>query len=475
MKRLLAFLGTVIILVGSGSMVQAASFADVPNDSWFKPFTDYLADQEIISQNNQFFPYRTITRGELAKMASLSGEKSSVLTLVDNTHQFFCDVPSEHWAAVYIDSLAEAGVINGSPTNQCNLGKNFFPDRAITRAEAVKILLNLYHITPGGNHNFSDVSTGLWYSSFIAAAVQAGLVNGYTDGSFKPNNFLTRAEMSKVLVRTIDHHQGNPPREPSQSNNSHIPTQTSGSTDNPPVPTPSASPSSLTPSSTPVSSPSPSISHGSIPAGAITIYSLGDSLTAGDGDESGQNGYPNRLLARINETHAGSHINNIGVSGIDSSTLVHDQLPQALAAHPNVVTVLVGSNDMWNDGWNDTDTSAETIQTYRDNMDAILSQLQRAGIKVFVGLVDDQSRRPVAQGSGMGLNDAQRARMSRIATAFNQIIQEKAAQYGATTADFFHTTIFTNPATLSDDGNHPNAAGYDAMTTVWFNAMRSQL
>ena len=75
----------------------------------------------------------------------------------------------------------------------------------------------------------------------------------------------------------------------------------------------------------------------------------------------------------------------------------------------------------------------------------------------------------------MGLNNARRARMSRIASALNQIIREKAPQYGATVVDFYNTTIFTNSATLSDDGNHPNAAGYEAMANVWFSAMRNDL
>lgn len=455
MKRLLSCLG-IVSLFTSAAIAHAASFTDVPNDSWFKPYTDYLVSQQIISNNPQFFPFRTITRAELAKMATNAGTKSDLLTLGGSDNQHFCDVTANHWAASYINTLAEVHIVNGTTTSACSLGKQFLPDQPITRAEAIKILLNLYHITPSGSTSFRDIDGNSWYSSYIAAAVQAGLVSGYSDGTFKPNSFLTRAEMSKVLVRAIDHNTGE-----DHSTNS---VQTNSPT---PPPTATATPTSTSSATTSTTS--------AITAGAINIYALGDSLTAGDRDETDQQGYTSRLLTRVNTLRPGSHMHDIGVSGVDISTLASDQLPQALAARPQVVTLLIGSNDMWQDGWNDTDTSAGTIQNYRENMDSILSQLHNAGIKVFVGLVDDQSQRPVAQGSGMGLNDSQRARMSRIATAFNQIIQEKANQYGATPVDFYHTTIFTSSATLSDDGNHPNAAGYEAMANVWFTAMRSAL
>ncbi len=455
MKRLLSCLGIASFFISIAA--AHASFVDVSSDSWFKSYTDYLVTQGIVSNNAQFYPFRTITRAELAKMAANAGVSSHLFSLENTNHQYFCDVPNNHWAASFIDTLAAKNIINGSTSSSCTLEKQFFPDRPITRAEAVKILLNLYQIAPEGNQNFHDVDSNIWYSSYIAAAVHAGLVNGYADGSFQPNNFLTRAEMSKILVKAIQFHQNhftNPNQTISSDNN-----------DNPSSSTPSAAPTPSTNTNSAVS----------VHTGALTIYSLGDSLTAGDGDDSGQNGYPNRLLADINSIRPGSTIHNIGVSGVDSSTLVQDQLPQALQAHPDLVTVLIGSNDMWQDGWNDTDTSTATIQNYRDNIETILSQLHQAGIKVYIGLVDDQSLRPAAQGSGMSLNDTQRARMSRIATAFNQIIQQKAAQYGATTVDFYHTTIFTSSSTLADDGNHPNANGYDAMTGLWFNAIRSSL
>jgi len=59
--------------------------------------------------------------------------------------------------------------------------------------------------------------------------------------------------------------------------------------------------------------------------------------------------------------------------------------------------------------------------------------------------------------------------MSQQISRYNQVIQNKATQHGATTVDFFvRTDIFTNTATLAGDGNHPNAAGYDQIAPIWF-------
>lgn len=65
--------------------------------------------------------------------------------------------------------------------------------------------------------------------------------------------------------------------------------------------------------------------------------------------------------------------------------------------------------------------------------------------------------------------------MSAHVHAYNDIIRGAAAQYGATTVDFFDTTIFTEAATLADDGNHPNSAGYDRVAQIWLAALQGRM
>ncbi|HNK63414.1 MAG TPA: SGNH/GDSL hydrolase family protein [Anaerolineales bacterium] len=244
------------------------------------------------------------------------------------------------------------------------------------------------------------------------------------------------------------------------------------------------------PTATPVTFPAPA----ALPAGPISLIAIGDSLTQGDGDDSGR-GYPGRLLEIITPNRPGSTLSNFGKSGWSSDALINgDQgLPgqlglavgevQAAAEQGRgaVVLVWIGSNDLWylyEYGGDVTDAQEqEDLQRYSANMDAILTQLRGAGAQVIVALLDDQSKRPVAlKGEAFtAITQDELARMSVQAQRYNEVIVQKAAQYGALTVDFYNTTIFINSATLYDDGNHPNQAGYDLIAQKWYEMLAQLL
>ncbi len=230
-----------------------------------------------------------------------------------------------------------------------------------------------------------------------------------------------------------------------------------------------------------------------LPAGPVTMLALGDSLTEGDGDDTGR-GYTMRLLDMVNAIRPGSTITNFGLSGWNSDALINGdqglsgQLPLSLGeleiaklqGRAAVALVWIGSNDLWylyeyNEGTNENDSL--DAEHFASNLDVILGQLRNAGAQVIVALLDDQSKRPVAlKGEAFtSITPDELKRMSLQATRYNQIISEKAAQYGALTVDFYSTDIFTNPATLFEDGNHPNAAGYDIIAQKWFDVLSALL
>jgi lysophospholipase L1-like esterase len=124
----------------------------------------------------------------------------------------------------------------------------------------------------------------------------------------------------------------------------------------------------------------------------------------------------------------------------------------------------------------------QDLAAYEANVDTILGQLTSHGLVVYIALLDDQSKRPVvanppnpAEPAFPATTTADLALMSAHIHDYNEIIARKAGQYGATTVDFYHTTIFTDPATLYDDGNHPNEAGYDQIAQIWFAALEPGL
>ena len=231
-----------------------------------------------------------------------------------------------------------------------------------------------------------------------------------------------------------------------------------------------------------------------LPAGPISMIAMGDSLTKGDGDETGR-GYPGRIIELVNAVRPGSTITNFGQSGWSSDALIAGdqgflgQLQRTVdeirstseQGRASVVFVWIGSNDLWYlyEYGGDINDEAETqdVQRFSSNLDTILSELRVAGAQVIIALLDDQSQRPVAlKGEAFtSITADELSRMSVQVQRYNETITQKAKKYGALTVDFYSMDIFTNPATLYDDGNHPNQAGYDIITQKWFEVLSSIL
>lgn len=77
----------------------------------------------------------------------------------------------------------------------------FKPDALITRAEAASILTNFVQANVASDKSFSDVKNGAWYKSAVENLISSKILSGYTDGTFKPENALTRAELVTIIAR----------------------------------------------------------------------------------------------------------------------------------------------------------------------------------------------------------------------------------------------------------------------------------
>jgi uncharacterized repeat protein (TIGR02543 family) len=77
------------------------------------------------------------------------------------------------------------------------------PDRSMTRAEAAQMLYNLLEdkAMGGVTSTFTDVGSGEWYYTAVTALAIKGIINGYADGTFKPDGYMTRAEFTTMLSR----------------------------------------------------------------------------------------------------------------------------------------------------------------------------------------------------------------------------------------------------------------------------------
>lgn len=122
--------------------------------------------------------------------------------LVTNT-LLFKDIAG-HWAEEEINKLASKLIVNGYD------GDNFKPNENVTRAEIVAIIVRALGLNEtDSNKLFSDVSGDEWYAKSINAAVEAGIINGYDDGTFKPNVYVTREEVAVMVVRALKYVESN--------------------------------------------------------------------------------------------------------------------------------------------------------------------------------------------------------------------------------------------------------------------------
>ncbi len=148
--------------------------------------------------NGQFDPNGNLTRAEAASMISsllASDEKGSYDTS-------FSDVSSSSWYADAVELLASWGIVTGYVSSSTG-ETNYYPSTSITRAEFVTILCRLCSIelvdVNTATNPFSDVSSSHWAAAYILTAYNEGLINGYGDGTFLPDQTITRAEAVKVI------------------------------------------------------------------------------------------------------------------------------------------------------------------------------------------------------------------------------------------------------------------------------------
>lgn len=109
----------------------------------------------------------------------------------------FQDLDSVEWARTAINGLAMRGMISGRDQY------TFDPNANITRAEYCQILMGAINaLGANGESTFADVPSTAWYYNAVSVASQLGIVSGYGDGNFGPNDLITRQDMALMTYKT---------------------------------------------------------------------------------------------------------------------------------------------------------------------------------------------------------------------------------------------------------------------------------
>ena len=136
-----------------------------------------------------------MTRAEVTTMfARLLTEQIEADKTYTNT---FNDVPSSYWAANYIGYMQQFGIVTGFSDG------SFRPNAPVTRAQFAAIASRFEKLTEG-TKSFTDVPSTYWAAKYINFAATRGWVTGYADGTFRPANPITRAEVAAVTCRLLE-------------------------------------------------------------------------------------------------------------------------------------------------------------------------------------------------------------------------------------------------------------------------------
>ena len=166
---------------------------DQPADPDDTGVSDWLNTKEHLAYlagypGGIFGPDQNMTRAEAAQMFyNLLLEKDMEITVE------FEDVPADAWYAKPVNTLASLGILSGVGNGR------FDPERSITRAEFTVIAMKFANTSGGGVNIFSDVNEDDWFYSAVVDSTQYGWINGYPDGTFRPEATISRAEVTVIV------------------------------------------------------------------------------------------------------------------------------------------------------------------------------------------------------------------------------------------------------------------------------------
>lgn len=193
MKKLMLILSFILVL-GFSSIVQAAGFQDVQTSHPFYKHINYLYDEGIVNgvDADHYKPSNFVTRSQAALMVARA---LNLNLTAKNT--IFTDVGDDHHASGAIQSAADAGIINGYPDG------TFKPNNYVTRGQMASFIARAFEMEEEALP-FADVPLNSSAYSDIRKATAFGVVSGYANGEFRPNNSVTRAHFAGFLARALN-------------------------------------------------------------------------------------------------------------------------------------------------------------------------------------------------------------------------------------------------------------------------------
>ncbi|UHA74868.1 S-layer homology domain-containing protein [Paenibacillus sp. 481] len=192
---------------GSGQQQQASletnkvstAYQDI-NQHWAQAEINRWSERGVVKGVNDqsFAPDRALSRAEWAMIINKAFQFEAGKSEAAKTASF-ADVSAEAWFATAVHTASEKGYMNG-------YNGVFNPNKSLTRQEAALSLQRLLQIDRSTDYktNWTDKQqVAAWATDAVMSVAEAGLISGYSNGTFQPNKEITRAEAVKLLDRVF--------------------------------------------------------------------------------------------------------------------------------------------------------------------------------------------------------------------------------------------------------------------------------
>ncbi len=177
--------------------IKPTTFTDVPIAYWAYNFIENIYRQGLVQgykgSEREFRPENNLTREQAATVIARAANLTT-----EGKEAFFPDVPADNPCYPFIAALADKGAINGFPDGLFRGREN------IKRSHMAKILVLAFDLEMGSQKvYFSDMPQDPIFCEYIEILASNGIVSGYANtNEFRPNNRITRAEFSKMILLT---------------------------------------------------------------------------------------------------------------------------------------------------------------------------------------------------------------------------------------------------------------------------------
>ncbi|MFM8006988.1 MAG: S-layer homology domain-containing protein, partial [Dolichospermum sp.] len=201
LRRNLIASNTKVGLLVNGSAVPDLGNPQDPADNIFREQGKFdlqnFTNQKIISVGNQLNPVRVV--GAIDLLAATVDKPSQI-----GVSSRFADLEG-HWSVAFVEALVSKGFISGFPDG------TFQPATAINRAQYAAVITKTFQLPESKQlDRFKDVKSNFWAAKAIASAAEGGFLTGFPDGTFRPQNNLTKIQALVSIVNGLKLSGGNP-------------------------------------------------------------------------------------------------------------------------------------------------------------------------------------------------------------------------------------------------------------------------